>query len=104
MRLVAEATAALHSNGNAFAQSTEFEHADGRLVVGAAAAHLHDAGTSGAATEFDHMVTGGRHTIRMKSRTLQVLKQCRLKADLLLLKQQHAIVVRTQMLQQLQPE
>ena len=46
------AAAALHSIGNAFAETTEFEHADGRTVVGAAAALDldDDASTKAAAT------------------------------------------------------
>ena len=41
VRLEVEAVATLHSIGNALAESTESEHADGRTVVGAPAAlHL----------------------------------------------------------------
>ena len=47
-----EAAAAPHSIGNALAESTEFEYADGRIVVGAAAALDldEDARTTAAAT------------------------------------------------------
>ena len=52
-----EAAAALHPNGNALAGSTESEHADGRLVVEAAAAaavHHLDTDMNATATDSEH--------------------------------------------------
>ena len=42
------------SIGNAWTKSTEFKHADGRIVVGAAAAHHLDTDTNAAATDVEH--------------------------------------------------
>ena len=57
VRLVVEAAAALHPNGNALARSTESEHADGRLVAEAAAAaavHHPDTDMNATATDSGH--------------------------------------------------
>ena len=48
-RLVAEAAAARHSNGGMNAAATEFEHVDGRFVVGATAARNRGEGTNAEA-------------------------------------------------------
>ena len=76
-RLVAEAATALHSIGNAFAESIEFNHADGGTVVGAAAALDldEDASTTAATCAFDEDTNAAAAVEKAKRRDVMSKSQ-----------------------------